>query len=739
MEIFCFFTGILYLYTLNHSLPVFTLLCFHIHSRYSFFLFFILGLLLAGLHQFFINPKGIPELSVIPKAVVRGTISSIPNRDFTKTQFLFSLEQIDNQPAQGLIQLSWYQNAIRLHTGQKWQFTVKLKKPRNYLNSGSSDYVGMLSARHIQWTGYILSKQTPLKLEAYPIWSWLSIREYLSNKINRLAPDRATAGIVEALTLNVTNHISQQNWDLFRRTGTTHLFGISGEHIALISGIIFWFARRIWSLNARCCLYVPAPYIASICGLIAALFYSFLAGFAPPVQRALIGCFFYTLYRLGKRRFSAWQIWRYAMMGVLCIEPHAVFMQGFYFSFFAVACLLLTQQRWKLQGYKGNLALQLSCLIGLMPLTLYWYSYGSINGFLANLFAIPLVGFLIVPLALITMVFSSWGIARLLMKLLSWLIAILFKGLWLIERLAIINLNCYLPDIGIALLLMGGILIWISLPVKPFKVIALLWMIIPFFLSRPTPHFGEAIVDILDVGQGLSVAIRSRHHTIIYDTGDQFFKGNDLGKMVVVPYLKYLGISKIDTIIISHPDKDHRGGLKSIEKEMQVDQLIVNEPKEYPHGLNCHLYPKWHWDGIEFRFFPIKTHFNNKNNNSCILRVSTMAGSILLPGDIERKAEDYLIKNYGTQLASSFLILPHHGSKTSSSYRFLLEVAPHYAIASLGFDNRFHFPHAKTVTSMKSLNIPMYRTDECGMVQVVLPAQGEIKEPVCFNGLNVSA
>lgn len=776
MEIFCFFIGILYLYTSHYSLPIIGLLIFYLSPKYSIILFFIFGVLLAGLHQSFVFPKGITNLrpfskfaaekqisgglehktgvytsvhedsstvstsaiEVIPKVSVVGTIVSIPNQDFSKTQFLLALEQCNHRPAQGLIQLSWYNNAPKLHSGQRWQFTVKLKRPRNYLNPGSMDYVSTLAARHIFWTGYIFPKDNKLLAESPSGLSWLQLREHLSNKLTQLAPNQSTAGIVEALTLNLTNHISQEHWDLFRRTGTTHLFGISGEHIALISGIIYWLVRWLWCRSARCCLLIPAPYMASIAGLIAAVFYSFLAGFAPPVQRALIGCFFYTIYRIGKQRFSAWQIWRYALFGVLCIEPHAVFMQGFYFSFLAVACLLLTQQRWRLKGYKGNLALQLSCLIGLMPLTLYWYSYGSINGFIANLFAIPLVGLLIVPLALLTMTLCSWNIASLLMKLLSLLIALLFKGLNLIEHLASININTSIPSIELVLILMGVLLMWVLLPIKPFQWVAWLWALLVFFPPHTVRPPGEAMIDILDVGQGLSVVVRTQKHVLIYDTGDRFFQGNDLGKMVILPYLKTLGVKQIDTVVISHPDKDHRGGLNSLENGIYVAQLLVNEPHYYKHGQRCHDYPQWNWDGVDFRFLPIKTHFKNKNNNSCILQISTESATVLLTGDIEKIAEDYLIKTYGDALASDVLIVPHHGSKTSSSYRFLLEVAPRYAIASLGFDNRFHFPHAQTLTSMNSLNIPFYRTDRCGMVQIIMPIQGEIKKPTCYSGLNVT-
>lgn len=490
--------------------------------------------------------------------------------------------------------------------------------------------------------------------------------------------------------------------------------------------------KWLWSRCARCCLRIPAVYIASTGSLVAAIIYAFLAGFAPPVQRALVGCFFYTIYCLGKQRFSPWQIWRYALLIVLCIEPHAVFMQGFYFSFLAVACLLITQQRWRIKGYKAKLALQLSCLIGLMPLSLYWYSYGSINGFIANLFAIPLVSFLIVPLALITLVCCKFDWVWILVTPLSWLTTLLYQGLTWTEHLAIINLDWAMTDFQYVLALMGALLLWVLLPSKPFKIIALLCLIIPLFPSRPPIKHGEALIHVLDVGQGLAVSIHTAHHVLLYDTGDQFFQGSDLGKMVILPFYKDLGIKKINAVVISHPDKDHRGGLNSVEAGLHVNQLIVNDPHFYHRGLSCHDYPPWQWDGINFRFFPIKKQFKSKNNSSCILQVSSPHARVLLTGDIEKDAETYLIKTYGSQLTSDVLILPHHGSKTSSSYRFLMEVAPVYGIASLGFDNRFHFPHAKTIKSLQSLGIQFYRTDECGMTQIKLPVQGELLKPTCY-------
>lgn len=732
MEIFCFLIGILFAYT--HSFYLLLALCslFFITPKHTLLLLFIMGVFIALIHEYWVSPKGFPDLAFIQQAQLTGSIVSIPQQSRNKTQFTFAVEQINGKPVQGLVQLSWYTKAPVLHAGQIWQLNTKIKHPRNFANPGSSDYVGTLHTRHIDWTGYVRTTNNQLIAEQQPHFNWLTLRERLAKNLTALAPNQQTAGVNEALTLNLTTHISQEDWDLFRRTGTTHLFGISGEHIALVSGLTYVLIRWLWSLSTRCCLMAPAGAVGAIGGLLLSLLYAFLAGFAPPVQRALLGCFFYTLYCLGKKKYTPWQVWRYALFAVLCLEPHAVFMQGFYFSFMAVLCLLLTQKRWPFKGYKQTLALQLSCLIGLMPLTLHWFSYGSLNGFIANLFAIPLVGFLIVPLALFTMVCASFSWSSWLMYLLSSLISLLFKGLIWTEQLDSINITASIHSVFLVFCATAALLVYVLLPVKPFQYFALLWLFCPLFPPRVVVPQGEVWMQVLDVGQGLAIVLRTKDHVLLYDTGDSFFQGSDMGAMVILPFLKYMGIKQIDKIIISHPDKDHRGGLKSVQKGIRVDQLLVNDPHYYHHALNCHHYGSWKWNGVSFRFLPIHDFFKDKNNTSCVLQIDNDHGRILLVGDIEKSAEDYLVRTYGNQLASEVLIVPHHGSKTSSSYRFLLEVAPRYAIASLGFDNRFHFPHEKTLASMKALGIPFYRTDACGMVEVKLTQKGLIKKPECY-------
>ncbi len=720
--------GVLFTYAPNFYLPVTLLCCIYITARKNLLLFFLLGSLVALVHQWWVLPSKMGQETIIPNAQLQGYIVSLPNEGAGKQSFILKIHHLNGHPANALLHLSWYRNQEPIYIGEEWQFVAKIKKPRNFVNPGSHDYVQSLATKHIYWIGSI---KTGKKLHEaiktnYP---WLALREYLTHQLNNSTSNERVAGIIGALTINNTQHISQDDWALFRRTGTIHLFGISGEHIAMLFGLFFFLFRIIWARSSRCCIWIPAPAFASTWSCCIAFFYALLAGFEPPVQRALTGCILYSFRYLGLYHFTPWQVWRYALLIVLCWEPHAVFMQGFYFSFLAVACLLLTNQRWHLAGYKNHLAMQLSCLIGLMPLSFYWYSYGSINGFIANLFAIPLVGFLIVPLSLLLLCVHHLSASAFIISILEQLINILFIGLKWTEHLAFLNIQWSLPHIEPLIAFMGALFIWVLLPIKPFKWLILLWCLIPFVPPNKSPKMGEALVEILDVGQGLAVSVQTQHHTLLYDTGDKFFHGSDLGQMVILPFYQARHITKLDTIVISHPDKDHRGGLESIEASIPVGQLIVNDPAFYKKGSNCHHYPQWQWDNVLFRFIPILASFKNKNNNSCVLQIITKKSSLLLTGDIEKEAEAYLVQHHQEQLKSDVLILAHHGSKTSSSPRFVLEVAPRYAIASLGFDNRFHFPHQQIVDRLKNWSIPFYKTDECGMITLNLTAEQELQPP----------
>ena len=730
MEILCFFAGVAFFY-LKSPYPLFFLCAsFFFRQKLALFFWFLAAILWSFLHQWLIASQGMPNTNLITQAKLQGTVSSIPAQTPGRTQFQFLAEQLNGQPIKVNVLLSCYDHCPDIHVGQRWRLQAKLKKPLNLANPGGFDYVALLGSRHIQWVGNIYrSSFQPIetKKQRYPL---IKLREHLADILSKLYPDTTTLGIFQALTLGLTSQVDKAQWDLFRRTGTTHLIDISGEHIALIAGLAYWLLKWTWKHLGQLCLRYPAPKIATAGAILVAFMYALIAGFAVPTQRSLItGCFM-LLQNFLSQRMSVWQSWRYALLAVLVFEPHSVFMLGFYFSFIAVAILILINHRVKVSGVRKMLSMQFACMFGLMPLSLYWFSYGSINGLAANLLAIPWVGFLIVPLALFIAFLSPWIVIPGTVALLKWSIIILLYGLKWVDSFAMFNFSFTFTEALSPLALMAAMSVFVFLPLIRLFPAAGILVVASLFPNYEKVALGEARVDVLDVGQGLAIIVRTAHHVLIYDTGMKFYQSSDMGKLSIIPYLNTLGIKQLDKVVISHPDLDHRGGLGSLEEKYKINELIVDDPAFYKRGVSCHHYPSWDWDGVSFRFFPISERLKSKNNNSCILQIANKDAQVLLSGDIEKIAEDYLIRTYGIQLASTIMLIPHHGSKTSSSPSFIKQVAPRYAIASYGFDNRYHFPHQQAMNVYQMQQIPVYNTMDCGMVRVRL--QGGDSIPRCY-------
>lgn len=730
MEILCFFAGTAFFYCKSYYPLCFLFLMCFFRLQIKWVIWFVSAILLALLHQWVIADLGMPQVRTIPYARIRGFVATIPTQSSSKTQFQFSITALNNKPVKARVLLSCYVNCPALHVGQAWQLQAKLRKPYNLANPGGFDYESFLSARHVTWVGSVRAGTFKTLATKTPAYFLVKLREHLGLILSNILPDPEILGIFQALTLGLTHNIAPSQWDLFRRTGTTHLIDISGEHIALVSGLAYALFHWIWKRTGFLCLVLPAPQVASFGAIVCAFLYALIAGFSVPTQRSLFACGFLLLGNFISWRCSIWQAWRYALLAVLLFEPHAVLMLGFYFSFIAVAILILINQRVTCGRVGKMLIMQLACLFGLLPLTLYWFSYGSLNGFIANIFAIPLFGFVIVPLALLITFCSpfvtlSWGVV-----VLKWSISLFLVFLHWIDITARFNLNFTFNNVLSPLLMMLGMGVVVFFPVLRVLPFAYVLLIASVLQRHEVVRFGSAVIDLLDVGQGLAVVVRTAHHVLIYDAGMKFYHGSDMGKIAIIPYLNNKGIHQLDKVIISHPDLDHRGGLVSLEKNYKIGELIVDTPLFYKRGVSCHQYPAWQWDGVDFRFFSASNALKGTNNHSCVLQVANNNGQVLLSGDIEGLAEHDLIRRYGKKLASSVLLVPHHASNSSSTSLFLETVAPHYAIVSYGFDNRYHFPHARVMQTYALYKIPVYNTVDCGMITIKL--QSGAVMPHCY-------
>lgn len=716
MEILSFCAGMLFFYT--HNVVICFILCaaLIIKNDFRLLIAFCSALALGQTHEIVYKPQADYVKYDNKNIEIEGKIISIPSYTQHKTQFYLQTSEF------GKVLVNCYKNCESLNYHDVILGQIKLKKPRNFNNPGGFDYVNFLRARHVFWLGGLGSFKI-ISTKNYKATNLLLMRHKLSERLNKLHLDLRTIAIIKALSIGIADGLTQDDWRIFRNTGTIHLLVISGAHIGFIASMMFFLTKYLWSRTFISLFTIPSQRIASIFALVAAIIYSGLAGFSVSVQRALVACTFMLARNFLQVKYSKWQAWRIGLLVILLIEPHFVLIPGFYLSFIAVATLIISNEYFQSKKITKALLVQIGCLVGLMPFTLYWFNYGSINSFVANLVAIPLVGFLIVPLSLLCLCLSLCINYQPLNYPLQKLIDFLFSYLIFIDNNIKINISHYLSIYStLILLLIIGLSLLLS--IKALRI-PILCLILTLNLPKNTKvKSGDAIIDVLDVGQGLAVLIRTAKHQLLFDTGGKFYLGKDLGELVIIPYMQTLGVQKLDMLVISHPDLDHRGGLNSIMASYPVSQLIVNDPSFYKQGVTCHNFPNWTWDGIYFEFLNVDDKIHKGNNDSCVLKIKSNKASILLTGDIENKAEKSLINIYGENLRADYLLVPHHGSKTSSSKEFLEAVSPKLAIFSYAIHNRYHFPHQKVINTYKLHGIKTQSTAKCGIISVNLGLDG---------------
>ncbi|MFQ5546021.1 MAG: DNA internalization-related competence protein ComEC/Rec2 [Acidiferrobacterales bacterium] len=609
--------------------------------------------------------------------------------------------------------------------------TVRLKRPHGFQNPGGFDYEGYLFQQRIRATGYVRSHKPAELLPARsPLYMVGRLRQRLGNRVRHLLGDSPFTGIVVALANGDRRGITNAQWDTLRRTGTNHLIAISGLHIGLVAGFVFFLVRSLWALPGFPVLRWPAPKVAAVAGMVAAVIYAALAGFSIPTQRAMVMLAVAMGAVLLQRRVLPTRLLAVALFLVLVHDPVAVMGAGFWLSFAAVAVIVVfihgrsgEHSDWRRLGY-----LQWAIAIGLLPLMLTFFQQVSLVGPAANLFAVPVFGLLIVPLTLFGAIVSGFladSVAGAVLQLAAWTLEMVWTvldylagfehSLWVQPGPSGWALVCGL--VGIALLLAPRG--W------PARWLGVVWLLPMLLVRPPAPAAGEVWLSLLDVGQGLSAVVRTREHTLVYDSGPRFSARFDAGRSVVVPYLYNRGVARIDTLIISHGDNDHIGGARSVREALPVNRVLSSVPDKLSNARLCALGQAWRWDDVDFvMLHPPDDNTFRGNNACCVLMIRGEYGNIVLPGDIEALAELALVEREGTRLAADVLVVPHHGSKTSSTTAFLEAVQPKVALFPVGYRNRFHHPHAGVKARYVKRGVELYGSPTHGAVEIQLGPEG---------------
>ena len=716
-------------------------------------LLFMTGFLWALLRAHWVLDIALPDEIQGKDILVTGVIASIPLEDKRKRRFEFDIETLEYNkqqlPSIGKVRISWYgkrgrgkkkpyRNKIKLKAGQRWQFWLRLKQPHGFMNPGGFDYEGWLYQKKIRATGYVRinakKKQYAKKLDDEASgYSMLVLRQTLYDRLKSITSKTDYGGILVALAMGERTGITQKQWQVFRATGTSHLVAISGLHIGLLAGFVFLITCRLWPYCGSAALTLASPRAAAISALFIAAFYAALSGFAVPSQRALIMLGIVMLSIFWRHKVQSSQVLSLALLSVLLLDPVAVLSAGFWLSFAAVAIIgfaafgrLRVDKGWRIWG-----RLQWRISLALIPLLIFLFQQASLVSPLANLVAIPLVSFIVVPLVLLATSIVSFipDLAAMMYSLADTTLSILW---WFLAYLADTPLSQWYgvkPDILSLCLASLGFVLLLSPKGWPAKYLGLFLIIPLLWPNTQSPTEGEVEVTLLDVGQGLAAVIRTKQHTLVFDTGPKFSQKFDTGAAVVIPFLRDKNIKKLDMLIVSHKDNDHSGGFKSIQREIEIEQLVSSYVLKASEP--CFYGQNWRWDGVLFEMLnPDESlHYKKRNNASCVLRISSGKESLLLSADIEKRTEKQLVKHHYEQLKSTYLIAPHHGSKTSSSQAFLDAVDPDYILVPVGFKNRYRMPHSSVLQRYREMYIPIVETYKSGAISVSFGQKNSSKIP----------
>ncbi|NDU86206.1 MAG: DNA internalization-related competence protein ComEC/Rec2 [Ferrovum sp.] len=659
-----------------------------------------------------------------------GTITSLVETRPTSQRFSFCPDPNPDLPA--TLDLTRFNHAPDLQSpnfspGQRWRFDVQLKRPHSLINPGGFDgetwawSEGILAQGSInsKFSAQFLGWDHPSDEEGLRILLE-QFRSQLRTRMQHILGDRRWSAVLIALVIGDQSAISQEDWKLFWSTGVGHLVSISGLHITLLAGLVAKTTGLVW----------PSRRLRWLSGWLGATAYSLIAGFSLPTQRTLYGITVVTATGLLQRPLPPFTGLLLACALVLAKDPWAPLAAGFWLSFGAVAWLMYAGAYrtghfpWWAEGWNTQWAATWS----LLPLLVWLFGQVSWISPLANAIAVPVVSLAVVPLALLGLV-PGLSVCLIWSHDLFALTAAILHFLvdhsppqWILPTPT-------LPVLLGATLGVGFLLAPRGLPGRWGGIIGLLGLAAS---PLPRPPFGSVWINILDVGQGLSMVIRTQHHTLVVDTGPRYSPEHDAGERVLVPALHSFGITHLDGLVLSHQDLDHTGGTASLLQGYAIPWVLSPLASEHPlihpipRHLTCYAGQFWNWDGVHFEVLhPLLKNVHDSsiktNDRACVLRLGTETIHFLLPADIEAPSERELVARAPDSLHADLLVAPHHGSKTSSTAEFLAAVSPQWSIFSVGDHNHFHHPHPLVWERYGALPSIRLRTDRCGAIAV----QGE--------------
>jgi len=665
--------------------------------------------------------------------LLQGSVDDIPRQRPGRSGFYLEDVRIDGYPGSPprRVHLAWYQSEVLPLPGERWQLAVRLRQPRGALNPAGFDFEAWQFSQGIDAGGHVLDSPVNRRL-APAAWHdpdhW---RLRLAQAIDRNCIDCPRSGLIKALAIGYRGDIQARHRGILERSSTAHLLAISGLHIGLVALLGYASARSAWRLGL-CRATANRPRFAAFLAMTAACGYAAMAGFSLPTVRALIMLLVLTIALLLKSRVNLLQSLALAVGAIILADPRSLISSSLWLSCAAILVIAFVQFRASqaLPGWRRLLAVQLFFSLLFAPFGMLIFGQWAPASLPANLVAIPAVSLLLLPAVLLGSLFAAGGLPGagllltgadrglgLLLDCLEWLLA---------SGLDTVYLSYPAPLLAVVM----ATSCWLLLPRRlPGRNAALLVSGLLLGWQPARPAAGEFHMWILDVGMGTSILLRSQHHSLVYDLGPGRPGSPGAAARVLLPTMRRLRTGEPDLVVVSHVDQDHSGGLPALLDAWPRAPIVSGTPQKLaaryslPAGTkSCHRREPWRWDGVEFAFLAAIAG-DGTNNRSCVLRVAGRQ-RVLLAGDIEVAREASLVTAYGPALAAELLLVPHHGSETSSSSQLLDTVAPRHAVFTLSRANRWGFPAAAVVARYRARGIGLYDTAGDGAISVASGARG---------------
>lgn len=678
----------------------------------------------CGVALFFCEARTVVDSRISPEFVGDSIMTDVTVAGFPRVRggtVTFDADVPGSPWVPRRIRVSWTEPPGEIRLGEKWRLELRLRRPRGASNPGGFDSEAWLFRKRIGATAFVVDGGRNLRIRTARPGPVGRIRQAAVDRLLAAVPDPDRAAVLAAVSVGARHLVGPERWQRYAATGTSHLMAISGLHVGMVAAVAYVLGGVATVLLGGS-LYQHR--IATLAAFSAAGAYALVSGLATPAQRATVMIGLAAVAVLFMRPARPFGILALTSAAIAFLDPLATLSPGFVLSFLAVLVLVWVAKRQhrprsRLSGVRQLLRIQFALLFGLLPVTMLLFGRVAFVAPLVNMIAVPVFGTITVPLTLAGLLLD--GPASALGDL---ALAGASGSLGQVERLIDTSLGypavaTGLPGIsGARIGLMAVPLIWVLLPPGwPGRQAAL---IAAFALavaqpSRPEP--GCAEITVIDVGQGLAVSILTRSAAVLYDTGPAYFSGGDAATNTILPFLEWRGVRRLDHLVVSHADADHAGGLATILSAYDVGHVhtgggAIGPPWDEP----CVSGRSFVHDRIRFEFLhPGKGESWDDNDASCVLQISAGEFRLLLTGDIEQAAETRLARS-GRLAAATVVVVPHHGSRTSSTPGFVNRLRPALAIVSAGYGNRWGQPDADVVGRWRAAGATVRNTATSGAI-----------------------